>query len=298
MVRAAVLAVLLLGVWCGASSSARADELRIQTRDGLRTAILQPASRRHAPTIIVLHGALVSAEYTAGYYGFTELARRRGFAAVFPRGVSLQWNDGRNGAWGSEADDVGFLKRLTRDLVARGTSDPARIYLVGVSNGGMMALRMLCEAPEAFAGIATVIASMPSAVGKACRSRGPMSVIMLNGTADPLVRYGGGEVGVSGLQGDVWPVERTAAFLGRRNGCASASKALISGRRGASGEIRVTRLDWRQCSSERGVTLYRVEGGGHQVFGVTNFVPFLLGPGTNRISAPSVIMAAFAKGEL
>jgi poly(3-hydroxybutyrate) depolymerase len=58
------------------------------------------------------------------------------------------------------------------------------------------------------------------------------------------------------------------------------------------------KLDWTRCSSERGVTLYRVEGGGHQVFGSTNFLPLLLGSGTRRVSAPDVIMAAFSKGEL
>ena len=292
-VRAAVLLALLLGT----GNSAVAEELRIDTRDGPRTAILRPAPRGRAPTVIVLHGALISAEYTEQWYGFAEAAKRHGFAAVFPRGRSLLWNDGRKAAWGSGADDVGFLKRLARELVTRGTADPERLYLVGVSNGGMMALRMLCEAPEPFAGIATVIASMPEAVGARCRSRPPMSVLMFNGTADPVIPYRGGEVGFSGLQDRVWSVERTAVFLAGRNGCTAASKAVVSGRV-ARGAIRVVKLDWTRCSSERGITLYRVEGGGHQVFGSTNFLPLLLGSGTRRVSAPDVIMAAFSKGEL
>lgn len=288
MVRAAVL----LGLALGMCSSGLAEELLV----GTRSAILLPAPRARAPAVVVLHGALVSAEYTARWYGFAEAARRRGFAAVFPRGLRLLWNDGRKASLGSAADDVGFLKGLVRQLVARGTADPARIYLVGVSNGGMMALRMLCEAPDAFAGIATIIASMPEAVGSTCRSQRAMPVIMLNGTADPLIPYGGGEVGFTGWQGRVWPVERTAVFLAGRNGCTSASKATISGTR-ASGSMRIVRLVWRQCSSEQGVTLYRVEGGGHQVYGRTNFLPLLLGTGTRRLSAPDIVMAGFARGE-
>jgi polyhydroxybutyrate depolymerase len=124
-----------------------------------------------------------------------------------------------------------------------------------------------------------------------------MSVIMFNGTADPVIPYRGGEVGFSGLQGRIWSVERTSVFLAGRNGCTAASKAVVSGRP-HPGTIRVVRLDWTRCSSERGVTLYRVEGGGHQVFGHTNFLPYLLGSGTRRVSAPHVILAAFAKGEL
>jgi polyhydroxybutyrate depolymerase len=293
MVRAAVLLGLLLGML----SAGSAEELRIDTRDGPRTAILRPGPRNRAPTIIVLHGALISAEYTEQWYGFSEAAQRHGFAAVFPRGLGLLWNDGRKAVWGSGADDAGFLKSLARGLVSSGTADPERLYLVGVSNGGMMALRMLCETPDPFAGIATIIASMPETVGAACRSRPPMSVIMFNGTADPVIPYRGGEVGFSGSQDRVWSVERTAVFLAARNGCTTGSKAVVSGH-AAPGTIRVVKLDWTRCSSERGVTLYRVEGGGHQVFGSTNFLPLLLGSGTRRVSAPDVIMAAFSKGEL
>jgi polyhydroxybutyrate depolymerase len=287
-------AALVSALAMGLCNPAPAEELSIHTRDGTRTAIVLPAERAGAPAVIVLHGALISAEYTRHWYGFADAAKGHGFAAVFPRGINLLWNDGRNAAWASGADDVGFLKGLVRRLVAAGTADPARLYLVGVSNGGMMTLRMLCEASELFAGAAAVIASMPTEVGAACRLRHAMPVILFNGTADPLVPYGGGSVGFSGWQGSVWPVERTALFLARANGCGSGSKAVVAGS-GAPGAIRVVKLQWGSCNSERGVVLYRVEGGGHQVYGHTNFFPMFLGPGTRLVSAPSTIMAAFAR---
>jgi polyhydroxybutyrate depolymerase len=286
---AAVLAALLSA---GAANPAHGEELSVTTRDGARSAILLPAAQPRAPTVVVLHGALISAEHTVRWYGFNEAAKRHGFAAVYPRGVNLLWNDGRN-SWASSADDVGFLRQLTRRLVARGTTDPARLYLVGISNGGMLALRMLCEAPELFAGVGTVIAGMPTEVGAACRPKRPLPVVMFNGTVDPVVPYGGGSVGVIGWQGSVWPAEHTAAFLARSNGCGPPLEAVVAGR-AAPGAIRVVRLEWARCSSERGVTLYRVEGGGHQVFGHTNFFPMFLGPGTRQVSATDVIMAAFA----
>ena len=287
--RAAALAVLAA---VGYAHSAHAEELRVNTANGVRSAIVHPAGEARAPTVIVLHGALISAEHTVRWYGFTEAARRYAFAAVFPRGIALQWNDGRD-AWMSGVDDVGFLKGLVRALVARGTADPARLYMVGISSGGMMTFRMLCEAAELFAGAGTIIASMPAAAGGKCRPGRPVPVVMFNGTADPLVPYRGGGVGFGGWQGRVWSAEGTAAFLARGNGCGPASKVRLGG--GAPGAIRITRFDWERCSSERGVTLYRVEGGGHQVFGHTNFFPLFLGPGTARISATDIIMAEFAK---
>jgi polyhydroxybutyrate depolymerase len=287
---AAIAAALALGT----CNPACADELNVSTRDGMRSAVLLPAKRSHAPTVVVLHGALDSADHVARWYGFTEAARRRGFAAVFPRGANLLWNDGRDAAVASDADDVDFLRHLARDVVALGVADAARIYLVGISNGGMMTLRMLCEAPELFAGAGVIVASMPSTVGTTCRLRRPMPVVMFAGTADPLIPYRGGEVGFTGLEGSVWPVERTAAFLARGNGCGSPWKSVVAGS-AAPDAIRVVRLVWRGCASGRGVVLYRVEGGGHQVYGHTNFLPVYAGIGTNLTSAPDVIIAAFAR---
>jgi polyhydroxybutyrate depolymerase len=288
--RAAALTALAAA---GCGRALLAEELRVNTANGLRTAIVRPADEARAPTVIVLHGALISAEYTVRWYGFSEAARRYGFAAVFPRGIALQWNDGRD-AWMSGVDDVGFLKRLARELVARGTADPARLYMVGISSGGMMTFRMLCEAAELFAGAGTIIASMPAAAGAKCRPGRPVPVVMFNGTADPLVPYRGGGVGFGGWQGRVWSAEGTAAFLARGNGCGPASKARLGGG-SPPGAIRIVRFDWQRCSSQRGVTLYRVEGGGHQVFGHTNFFPLFLGPGTARISATDIIMTEFAR---
>jgi polyhydroxybutyrate depolymerase len=290
LIRAAALWVLAVAV----GVHAHAEELRVKTRDDMRSAIVLPAERDRAPTVIVLHGALISAEFTLSWYGFVEEGARYGFATVFPRGIDRLWNDGRDAAWGSDADDVGFLRRLAHKLVARGIADPAHLYLAGVSNGGMLALRMLCEAPEPFAGVGVIVASMPAGVGAGCRLTRPMPILMFNGTADPLIPYEGGAVGFTGWEGTVWPAERTAAFLAHGNGCAAPVKAAVAGR-AAPDAMRVVRLDWERCTSERGVTLYRVEGGGHQVYGHTDFFPMFLGPGTSLISAPEVIMAAFAR---
>jgi polyhydroxybutyrate depolymerase len=273
--------------------AAGAEELSVSTNDGERTAIvLRAEGQQRAPTVIVLHGALVTAENTSSWYGFAEAARRHRFAAVFPRGIALQWNDGRD-AWMSGVDDVAFLKRLVRELSSRAVADSERLYIVGVSSGGMMALRMLCEASELFAGAATVVASMPAAAGGRCRPRRPVPVIMFNGTDDPVIPYEGGGVGFGGWQGRVWSAEATAAFLARANGCDAATRERLGGNP-SRGAIRITRLAWLRCSAQGRVTLYRIEGGGHQVFGHTNYFPLVLGPGTDRISATGTIMAEFA----
>ena len=115
----------------------------------------------------------ITAAQTARSSGFAEAAAARGFTAVFPQGVNRQWNDGREDGHISSIDDVGFLRQLVDELISRGIADRARIYLAGISNGGMMTFRMLCEASELFAGAATIIANMPAGVGEGCRCASP-----------------------------------------------------------------------------------------------------------------------------
>lgn len=282
-------AVAVVAAAAGIDTPAQADSLRLQTRDGPRDAIVQPARRAPAPTVIVLHGAIVSAHWTARRYGFTEAAAARGFVAVFPEGINRQWNDGREGVlW--KTDDVSYLRRLVAELETRRIAEPGRIYIAGISNGGMMALRMLCEASELFAGAGTVIANMPAATGATCRPRRPVPVVMFNGSADPLIPYKGGGVGPLSLGGFVWSTERTAAFIARTNGCGAEPQ--LSGT--SADAASVTRIAWSGCKGAASVTLYRVNGGRHRVFGRLPILPVLFGSGRQEISAAETMLAAFA----
>jgi polyhydroxybutyrate depolymerase len=287
--------LLLSGVaWLAGLGGAHAYALRMATPDGPRDVIVLPARRGPAPTVIVLHGIAISASWTSQISGFAEAARDRGFTSVYPEGIKSAWNDGREGVT-SGADDVGFLRRLVHELVQRGISDPARIYITGISNGGMMALRMLCEASELFAGVGTTIANMPARTGTTCRIAHPVPVVMVNGSADLLVPYNGGWVGPFGIGGNVWGTEKTAAFLARANGCATVARTESPvGKSGGSASI--TRTAWRDCiAPDKHVTLYRVNGGGHQIYGRRGAIASLMRSWGPDISAAETIMAAFVK---
>jgi polyhydroxybutyrate depolymerase len=288
--RVAALAAVIATV----PPAARADIMHVTTRQGAREAIVLQSSRAPAPTVIVLHGATITVAQTARSSGFAEAAAARGFAAVFPQGINRQWNDGREDGHISSVDDVGFLRQLVHDLVARGVADREHIYLAGISNGGMMTFRMLCEASELFAGAATIIANMPAGIGERCQIRKPLPIVMFNGTADPLVPYAGGNVGFSGQRGRVWSAERTAEFMARVDGCAAVQVTPLPVN--ASTEaVRVERLDWSPCRAGQSVTLFRLDGGGHQVPGRRQFLPGLLGLGSLQINAAEEAMETFRR---
>ncbi len=285
--------VIAATVPAGPGTAAGTADIRLDSKDGVRTAIVRPAPQRPAPTVVVLHGALADGERTARRSGFAEAAAGRGFAAVFPDGINRQWNDGRESGPVSSVDDVGFLRRLIVHLARTGIADPAHIYLAGISNGGMMTFRMLCEAADLIAGAGAVIANMPAAIGDGCRPARPVALAMLNGTADPLVPYAGGGVGFAGRRGEVWSAERSAAFVARRNGCTDPPhEAILAARPDEA--TKIVRIDWSPCSTGRTVTLYRIEGGGHQLYGRPSVLPAVLGPGTQQVSAPDLILEMFA----
>jgi len=269
---------------------ARAETMYLLTNQGEREAIVLPSRQGPAPTILVLHGQTSTAAWTAENSGFAETAAAHRFTAVFPQGIRKQWNDGRE-AQAAGIDDVGFLHRLVTALVGRGLADPKQIYIAGVSNGGMMTFRMLCESSELFAGAATVIANMPTRIGARCAPRKPVPIVMFNGTNDPLVPYDGGGVGFLGGRGSVWAAEETAEFMADVNACEAVRALPLP----IGSRVQVTRLEWTLCRTGSSVTLYRMDGAGHQVPGQRSFLPLFLGRGTRAVRAADEAFAFFRR---
>jgi polyhydroxybutyrate depolymerase len=168
-------------------------------------------------------------------------------------------------------DDVSFLKAVVADLVQRGIADPKRIYLGGISFGGLMALRMVCVAPELFAAVGVIYSSMPEATGQACEPPKPLPLLVINGTADRVLPYAGGptRAGFS-----VWSTDRTLSFFRTLNGCSDSAERFQLPDTGRS-QTRVVLQRWTKCSRSP-VVHYQIVGGGHAIRGSLNkgFVAF------------------------
>lgn len=285
-----VVALSLAAAIASAALARAASDLVIVTADGPRHALIVPAGPGPHPTVLVLHGGLGTASWTMRSTGFPEAARRLGFTAVFPDGLDRRWHDGRTGG-PPGPDDIAFLRALVARLVADGIAEPARIYIAGISNGGMMSFTMACKAGELFAGVGSIIAAMPAGI-EPCALR-PVSLVMVSATADPMVPFGGGGIGLRGRLGEVWGAERTADLFASTDGC-GAQVAHPLPHRDLNG-TSVTRIDWTGCRPGTSVTLYRVEGGGHAVPGRPPLAPLILGPSNQDIVAADAIMDVFAR---
>jgi poly(3-hydroxybutyrate) depolymerase len=80
----------------------------------------------------------------------------------------------------------------------------------------------------------------------------------------------------------------------RANQCAGAETAPLPAQ-SSTASVHVTRLAWTSCRSGESVTLYRLEGGGHQVPGRPTLFPRLLGLSTQDIRAAETALAFLAR---
>ncbi|MGD9368977.1 MAG: PHB depolymerase family esterase [Desulfobacteraceae bacterium] len=222
------------------------------------------------PLLIALHGGGGSAKEWPRYTnnGFESLAEKESFILVYPEGLEGQWNDRRNFptsyAHTNNIDDVGFLASLIDYLVNKYPIDKDRVYVTGASNGGMMAHYLAANAADRIAAIATVIAAIPKNLSGKLKPSQPVSLLMINGTEDPLVPWNGGVVKFGRqINGYVMSVDDTIKFWVEHNKCNSEPEVTnlpdLSRRDGTT----VSRAVHSGGKQNTEVVLYTIFGGGH-----------------------------------
>jgi len=249
------------------------------------------------PLLIVYHGGGQTAERARRYSRFDEWAGREGFAAVYPQGINQNWNDGRvsddlRARAAAQGDDVEFTLQLIEMLVAEGVGDPSRVFLVGASNGGMMAMRAACELGSRVAGIGVVVANLP--VDWDCGAK-RMPAIFIHGTDDEFMPYGGGQVAAGKTRrdlGQVRSVDETIDRFKRMNGCEGVkeTKSLDEVGRDKTAAI----ITDYECT---GAPLRQIEiqGGGHTWPGARTSIvaDWLLGNTSEEVNATAEIWSFF-----
>lgn len=146
-----------------------------------------PASyQQQSPTavVFVFHDYFWRETVVEAMSGMDRAADDKNVVVVYPRGLDDTWNVGA-GCCGfagfSGADDVAFLRTLIDQLGQRLCIDPRRIFAVGQGNGGMLALRLGCEASDRFAAVAAVGSSRMT---PACAPANRRPVMVIHGTDD------------------------------------------------------------------------------------------------------------------
>lgn len=176
-----------------------------------------------APVLIVMHGGgtrgKTKGRTMADFTGLNEVADREGFVVAYPSSLNGNWNDGRDleaQHVDASVDDVGFIDAVVDDVASRADIDWSKVVVSGVSNGGFMTQRMICERAQRYAAGISFIATMPTTLE--CDPAGPVTVRWVVGTEDPLVPFEGGPV-AEGDRGEAMSSDDAFAFWSSNNQC-------------------------------------------------------------------------------
>ncbi len=266
------------------------------------TLVYEPRGyRAGAPVVLLLHGGTqgmrkILRPGAGGTRQWLAIADREGVLLLIPnatnaatgdpKGDHQNWNDLRpdNAVGKSAADDVGFLVQLLNWAETRYRYDTRRVFVTGASNGGMMTMRLLLEQPQRFAAAAAFIASLPARAPPAPRAGVRVPLMLLNGTADPLIQWQGGSI--RGGRGETMPIEAMVHWWREVNGVggvATLREALPD--RDANDGCRIERRSWRAAAPGAAtVVFYQVEGGGHALPSMAHRLPNA--PALRRLIGP------------
>jgi polyhydroxybutyrate depolymerase len=260
LTRLALLMSMLLAIRSGFAD----DRQSLRVGNATRTYIVRvpesSGSGARVPLVIDLHGARGNAESAEHMTGFTDKAKKEGFIVVYPDGggrlrtTALTWNAGRccGYAMRENVADVAFIAALIDHLVASYPIDEKRIYVTGMSNGGMMAHRLGIELSGRIAAIAPVMGTLFGAERKPAY---PVAALMINGLLDKSIpideHTSSGNAGAGRLYK---PVTYQGTFWARADGCADRPEE----------EETATLIHWHyQCPAGCAVDLLIVKDSGH-----------------------------------
>ncbi|ROH93061.1 polyhydroxybutyrate depolymerase [Stagnimonas aquatica] len=265
--RAALLALVLAGApgfaTAGGDSGGRRHLPVGETQRSYLIRVPTPLPSGPLPLVLMLHGGGGNADNGEQMSGFTPIAQREGFIVVYPDGSGrfeerlLSWNARHCCAYAMEhrVDDVAFIRTLIWQVARDYPVDPRRIYVTGMSNGGMMSHRLGIELSDTVAAIAPVVGTL---FGDEALPHQPVSALIINGGTDRMVPPQGGALG--GRFPGAWdgtplrPAGEQGAFWARADGCEAAPEVQVQG--GVQ--------HWRyRCPQGLAVERYLIEDAGH-----------------------------------
>jgi polyhydroxybutyrate depolymerase len=254
-----------------------------------------------APLVVVMHGSGQNGAQTRKWtgYGFERLADEKSFAVVYPDGFEGYWNGcnivGNYSANKLKIDDVRFMTGMVDKLVTGIGVDPGRVFATGISRGGQMAFRLALEAPSRFRAVAAISASVPTPENFKCApsGKGTSSVMIMNGTKDPINPFDGGEVTFLGLlkRGKVRSSRESGQYLADLNNITATPETSETQ---VTDGFHIERVVWRN-ESKIEVELVAIHGGGHGIPQPYWRYPRLLGPAPKEPNGPAVIWAFFER---
>jgi poly(hydroxyalkanoate) depolymerase family esterase len=144
------------GSWVGGTvrNSSGSLEYKLWLASGYR-------KEKPVPLVLMLHGCTQKAEDLAAASGMNDLADKNNFLVVYPEQAAAanplrcwNWFDPKHQS--RDAGEPALIAAVIQDIRSSHSIDTKRVYVVGISAGGAMAVVMGATYPELFAGLGVI----------------------------------------------------------------------------------------------------------------------------------------------
>lgn len=280
-----VTAMLALAA-CDSGTTYSADPPTIV--GGLRPAnVYRPSDydpSRAYPLVLLLHGYGANGFLQDTFFGTSGRVDAHQYLLVVPEGVTdasdkQYWNAGPCCAFAAGApDDVAYLTGLVDEMERTYHVDRGRVYVLGHSNGGAMAMKLACAASDHFTAIASLAGIAPEHETDCPATTHDVSVLQMHGDADDVVLYAGSTVQM-GIPLSPYPSAPEAARrFASRLGCDTTMSTVgpvFDLWDGAAGPETTPTVYATGCHPGTSAELWTIAGAPH--------VPFFVADGTDRV---------------
>lgn len=248
------------------------------------------------PCVLILHGGGGIAKNMVKFSGFNDVSDKENFLAVYPEGYEKNWSDGRIGdQLPMKRDDVKFISMLLDTLALQYNIDTTRIFSTGISNGGFFSIYLAYKLSGRILAIAPICAAIPENYSSEFSLQNPVSMMLINGTEDKLVKYDGGSVGFrEGDRGHSISTDETISLWIEQNGCNKTPAEEDMPNADLFDICKAVKQTYSGGKNNTEVVLIKITGGGHTWPGGSQYLPkFIVGNVCKDFNAEEVIWEFF-----
>jgi len=223
--------------------------------------------------LVLLHPLNTTPVQMANLTEVTRFVATQGFWVVLPQAINGQWDDDPSR---TPEDDTNFISSLITTLVAQGV-DATRVYAAGYSDGAFMSERLACELSTQIAAFGIDAGAVITNSPTYCKPAVQRPKLYILGTADNIVPYNGGMVGVDSALASM------AFWVGLQH-CGGTVATTLPTLVNDGTTVQLT--NYTGCTAGNDLWLYTVDNGGHAwPNGITQSV----GKTTQNLDATGII---------
>ena len=237
----------------------------------------QASTGKPLPLVLNLAGATQNGFLEELQTGMDNNADQNGYLVAYPDGTRISkvltpdpvaknaqygWNAGECCGLPvtRRINDVGFLEKVIANIAARTPVNLRRVYMTGISNGGMMAYAMASEASDHVAAISSISGQVELPTIHPSR---PVPTLEFHSVDDPIAKWAGvpnkdPRLRLSVMEGiDQWV---------KADGCnphAVTGSTIVGAAGSISAGETATPVTYQDCKAGTEVALWRFTGSGH-----------------------------------